>query len=326
MNQQISISIIIPIYNAASLIKRCLDSVYDQKGNYKLEVIVIDDGSTDNSVEIVRNYTHPVELFLQPNQGPASARNKGIEAATGKYLAFLDADDYWLQGFLQETVEFLEKNAVPIAVNVGQIHKIIGKPDTIAPAFLRSPLNTITEPLVIPDFFDFWARHNHVCTGSVLIRTEIAKKAGGQRIDLRITQDLEYWAYLATFGMWGFIPKVLFVSDGGAVTREKGWLEKNKIRWASAPSLKVWEERITNKMSRPLSEGYLFSRGRIVANLAYCMILSSRDELARQNVSENIKFLPKGKLTFLFKIASINTLSWSILCFYLRTREMKRKV
>jgi len=326
MNRSISISIIIPLYNAALLIKRCLDSVYDQEGNYKLEVIVIDDGSTDNSNEIVRNYRHPVILLQQANQGPAAARNRGIEAATGKYLAFLDADDYWLQGFLQETVEFLEKNGEPIAVNVGQIHKIIGKPDTIAPAILRSHLNTIAEPLVIPDFFSFWAKHNHVCTGSVLIRSDIAKSAGGQRIDLRITQDLEYWAYLATFGKWGFIPKVLFVSDGGAVTKARGWLEKNKIRWASAPPVNVWEERIIKRITNPPPNGYLFARGCIATNLVYCMIISSRNNLARKTVLEHYKYLPKGKLPFLYKFASLTPVSWVALCSLLRNRELNRTI
>jgi glycosyltransferase involved in cell wall biosynthesis len=326
MNHPVSVSIIIPVYNAALLIKRCLDSVFDQKGNHILDVIVIDDGSTDNSVEVIRNYPHPVKIIQQPNQGPAAARNRGIENAEGKYLAFLDADDYWLQGFLQETVEFLENNEEAIATSVVQIHKIIGKPDFIAPAIFKSPLNNVKKSTIIPDFFDFWAKHNHVCTGSILIRTEIAKRAGGQRVDLRITQDLEYWAYLATFGKWGFIPKVLFVSDGGQVTRARGWLEKNMIRWASAPSINVWEKRIVQRLPRPLSEGYLLSRGGIAANLAYCMILSSRFELARETISENVKYLPKNRLTIFYRLASKAEFSWLLLCVLLRFREMNRKI
>ena len=320
------VSVIIPVFNGSLLIGRCLDSIFNQEGPFKLEVIVIDDGSTDNSLDLIRSYSKPIILLTQFNQGPASARNKGIEVAVGKYLAFLDADDYWLPDFLKETVNFLENNAEAIAVSVGQIHRIIGKPDSIAPAILKSEPKKHVAPIVLPDFFSFWAEHNHVCTGSVLMRTDIVKKTGGQRPELRITEDLEFWAYLATYGKWGFIPKVLFVSDGGAVTKARGWLEKNKIRWASAPPVNVWEERIIQNLPQPLPEEYLLSRGGIAANLAYCMILSSRDKLARQTVSENIKYLPKGKLTFLFKIASMATVLWSILCVFLRTREFKRKI
>lgn len=66
----------------------------------------------------------------------------------------------------------------------------------------------------------------HVCTGSITIRIDIARQAGGMREDLRQCEDLEFWAYLATFGKFGFIPEVLFVSDGNAVTRSQGWIDK----------------------------------------------------------------------------------------------------
>ena len=122
------VSIIIPIYNGALLIKRCLDAVYKQEGDFQLEVIVIDDGSTDNTLDILSSYAKALIVLKQSNQGPAAARNKGIEKATGKYLAFLDADDFWEPTFLEETVSFLE-NQDAIAVSVGQIHKIIGKED-----------------------------------------------------------------------------------------------------------------------------------------------------------------------------------------------------
>ena len=102
------VSIIIPIYNGALLIKRCLDAVYKQEGDFQLEVIVIDDGSTDNTLDILSSYAKALIVLKQSNQGPAAARNKGIEKATGKYLAFLDADDFWEPTFLEETVSFLK--------------------------------------------------------------------------------------------------------------------------------------------------------------------------------------------------------------------------
>jgi glycosyltransferase involved in cell wall biosynthesis len=320
------VSIIIPVYNGALLLNRCLDSVFVQNDICDLDVIVIDDGSTDNSVELVKGYTHQVRLFQQPNQGPAAARNMGIESAKGNYLAFIDADDYWLPDFLTETVGYLEKNNNVIAVSVGQMIKISRKPDTVSPSFLSSEPPRYSEAIQLPDFFEFWAEHNHVCTGSVLMRTDIVKRTGGQRPELRITEDLEFWAYLATFGPWGFIPKVLFVGDGGLVTKQLGWIEKNRKRWASAPSIDEWEKRIKNRIYKPLSEGYLLARGRIAANLTYSMILSSRPKIARQTVLKYKQYFPSNKLTKLLKVAALFAPFWYLVCWILRMREYSREI
>lgn len=322
----LKISIIVPLYNGNLLITRCLDSIFNQIGDYELEVIVIDDGSTDNSVELVREYPKSINLIQQPNQGPASARNKGIQAATGKYLAFLDADDYWKAEFLRETVSFLEKQKDAIAVSVGQIHKIPNKPDAIAPTILKTHPIKHTQPEKLHDFYAFWAKHMHVCTGSVLMRTDIAKQTGGQRTELRITEDLEFWAYLATYGKWGFIPKVLFVSDGGQVTQQQGWVEKNKKRWDSAPTVEEWEKRIIKKVPSASIESFNKVKGKVAKNLLYSMILSNRKTLARQTVKLYGSCFNSDKLSRILLTAVKTTLSWTILCNLITYRENHRKL
>lgn len=318
----ITISIIIPVYNGALLISRCLDSIFKQQGNYKLEIIVIDDGSTDNTIEIVRQYAHPVIVLRQKNQGPAAARNKGIKAASGKYLAFLDADDYWAPSFLESTVRFLESNSEAIAVSVGQKHITTssGKAGTIAPAFLESNPKKIKRPVLLENFFEFWAAHFHVCTGSILMNTQIVKNTGGQRTDLRITEDLEFWAYLATFGRIGFIPKILFVSDGGIVTKKTGWLKKNKKRWASAPSVEKWEERIVKAIPDKDVKQYQIARGRIAKNLCYSMIMSGRTKQARMLCLKYKSSFPNDKVSRLLSTGSNFVLCWifAVLVIYIR--------
>lgn len=320
-----SVSIIIPNYNGALLISRCLDSVFNQKSDCIFEVIVIDDGSTDNSVEIVKKYNNII-VIKQSNQGPAAARNKGIEIATGKYLTFLDADDYWKPTFFKETVSFLNDNPETIAVSVAQIHKTHANKETISPSVLKLNPKKFKEPIVLNDFFAFWAEHNHVCTGSVLLRTEIAKQTGGQRTDLRITEDLEFWAYLATFGKWGFIPKILFASDGGLVTKEQGWLEKNKKRWASAPSIHTWESRILKRLSKNLLPSFNLAKGTILRNLTYAMILSNREKEAYENIIENRELLRSDKLSRLMKFSSYTKFSWNILSILINHKENSRKI
>ena len=92
-------SIIIPVYNVEKYIKKCLDSVFNQ--TYKdFEVIVVNDGTKDNSMDIVKEYD--VKIINQRNGGLSSARNKGVEKAKGEYIIFLDSDDYWENELLEK--------------------------------------------------------------------------------------------------------------------------------------------------------------------------------------------------------------------------------
>lgn len=100
----------------------------------------------------------------------------------------------------------------------------------------------------------------HVCTGSVTIKTNIIRESGGMRSDLRITEDLEFWALLSTYGEWGFIPEILFVSDGRDVTQSQGWLSKMEQRWKNAPSITEWEKRIITRLPKQ-SESYKKQEG-----------------------------------------------------------------
>lgn len=88
------VSVIIPLYNAAPWLAATIESVLGQSAPPR-QVIVVDDGSTDQSAAIARRYLPQIELVQQPNAGCAHARNRGVALATGDYLAFLDADDYW---------------------------------------------------------------------------------------------------------------------------------------------------------------------------------------------------------------------------------------
>ena len=319
-----SISIIIPIYNASLLLERCIDSVLANRASFDLEIIAIDDGSTDKSVTILHNKYPMVIVLTQENQGPAAARNKGIAKATGKYLAFLDADDYWLPGFLDKTVAFLEAHPEAVAVSVGQDHYLPNGTSHIAPPILSG--SAVMQAKVLDDFFDFWAEHNHVCTGSVLMRTDIVRKTGGQRPELRITEDLEFWAYLATFGKWGFIPEVLFVSDGGKVTQSQGWWEKNYKRWASAPAIENWQQRIIAK-NPALTDALAYKKavGRIAKNLSYAMLLTNRKKEARKQIIEWGAYFPEDKIAKLMRVAAKNSLLFSLVSQMLIYREKHRK-
>lgn len=112
------VSIIIPVYNAERYVSRCLDSVAGQTFR-SVEVIIVDDGSTDSTPELVEVYTKQYPRFRcirQENRGPGEARNTGVEASLGKYVAFIDADDYIAPDFVEVLFNLAEENAAVIAV------------------------------------------------------------------------------------------------------------------------------------------------------------------------------------------------------------------
>ena len=314
------LSIIIPVYNKSKLINRCLDSIFNQTTNYSYEVVLVDDGSTDDSVELIKARTEGnIILYEQQNAGPSVARNKGLELSHGKYCAYLDADDYWEDGFIEKTVSFLEEHDDCVAVNVAQRHLTISG-EQVAP-ICYSEYST---PFVLDDFFSFWANYMHVCTGSVVIRSEVIKRIGGMRTDLRITEDLEFWALVSTYGRWGFIPEILFVSDGmETITNQAEWLKKMQIRWNNAPSVADWEKRIVKRANQ--TEAYKKARGRIARNLVYCQLLSGRESLARREAKlygQNFTNDAIGKLMY---FARRIPLMWWLLCKFLKYREWHRR-
>lgn len=113
MTKRPTLSVIIPMYNCAPVITRCLDSI-----DYpEAEIIVVNDGSTDNGAEVVKQYATAhtnVRLIDKENGGASSARNLGIEQANGKYIVFVDADDYLSQGGLKRMIDLAEQHEADI--------------------------------------------------------------------------------------------------------------------------------------------------------------------------------------------------------------------
>ncbi|MBD3166981.1 glycosyltransferase [bacterium] len=106
---QPDVSVIIPLYNKEKYIVATLRSVLQQT-QVDFEVIVVDDGSTDRSFEKIQPYLDHIVFIHQENQGPSSARNRGILEARGEWIAFMDGDDLWRQGKLKTQVQFLREN------------------------------------------------------------------------------------------------------------------------------------------------------------------------------------------------------------------------
>ncbi|MBE6330767.1 MAG: glycosyltransferase family 2 protein [Bacteroidales bacterium] len=343
------LSIIIPVYNGEKLLRRCLDSVVGQQTSRTWEVWLVDDGSTDASLAIAREYAarsvdgRCFNVVQQENAGPARARNRGIEAAQGRYVAFLDADDYWQPTYIERTVDFLDAHPECVAVSVVcknvAVSGVSYTPACLAPdSEENSPFFTKSEKkisslrvktagtsFVIDNFYAYWARECHVGTCSTTMSSAAAKKVL-MREDLRISEDYEFWLLLAAHGRWGMIPEALYVSDGTSTLATRAdWLGRMKRRWENAPTLSEWERRIVEQ--RPelaADDDFLRAEGRVARNLTYCQLLSGRESLARKEALAYGRWFIADPIGRLMNLCKWNCVTWWLMCRFLRYREYHR--
>jgi len=123
VNSKPAISVIIPVYNAEKYLTEAIESVLAQKTR-PLEVIVVDDGSTDSSPDVAERFGPPVKCLRKENAGAPSARNAGIEITQGDFFAFLDADDYWAENKLELQLKAFDENPTADLIfgHVSQFH------------------------------------------------------------------------------------------------------------------------------------------------------------------------------------------------------------
>ncbi len=112
-----TVSVVIPCFDAAPYIRDALDSVLAQSHS-PIEVVVVDDGSSDESANIAESYGSPVRVIRQLNQGESVARNRGLDEARGDWIAFLDADDKWVPSKLKLQLEAADQSTVCVHNNV----------------------------------------------------------------------------------------------------------------------------------------------------------------------------------------------------------------
>ncbi|WP_161937670.1 glycosyltransferase family 2 protein [Sulfurovum riftiae] len=184
------VTVIIPTYNAEKFIGRCIDTVISQIYE-NVEIIAIDDGSSDNTINILKEFKKIKVLENETNQGPAYSRTKGLMQASGEYVAFLDADDYWDEDFISATVAFLEKYEDAVAVSTGYIGIDLKGGTVEKPKLSEEDKAYYGEKgNICPDFFEFWSTYFGVLTGTVMMRTSVAQQTKGQRSELRLTEKI----------------------------------------------------------------------------------------------------------------------------------------
>ncbi|MBL8014066.1 MAG: glycosyltransferase, partial [Candidatus Omnitrophica bacterium] len=196
------VSVIIPTYNRSALIGESLKSALGQ--SYKnIEIIVVDDGSTDNTRDVVAAFAPAVEYIYKPNSGPAATRNVGIAKARGEFVAFLDSDDLWEPAKIEKQLQCFEENpqAAMVSSNFryidgkGRIIKDPGSEPGYQPSdFIIKDMLRVRFPFATPAF---------------LIKKEIFAKIGTFNERLRISEDLDLLIRIGTNYQVGYVDEVL---------------------------------------------------------------------------------------------------------------------
>lgn len=186
LNADPEVSVIIPTYNRQQFIKEAVESVLKQTyGGY--EIIVVDDGSTDGTRDILSLYRDKIKYLFQLNKGPAAARNLGVQNSRGRFIAFLDSDDIWLPHKLEKQLEILLTN--PAAAFVCSEAYVIDEEYCLRNHWKKNKDNI--------ESFDGLRQDNFVCTQTVLLRRECFNEVGGFDTQLSNAQDYDLWLRLS---------------------------------------------------------------------------------------------------------------------------------
>jgi glycosyltransferase involved in cell wall biosynthesis len=301
------VSIIIPTFNCALYIGYAVESVLNQ--SYRdYEVIVVDDGSTDETVEIVTRYRQKVRYFYQANSGVSAARNRALSEASGAFVAYLDADDLWYPQKLDRQMEFFDGHA-----ECGLLHSdvsVIDEQDQIVHArFNAETARAVPQGYCMEDLL----RRCHIQTLTVVERRECIDKVGGFDERLPVTQDYMHWLQIALNG-WavGYIdePLAKYRWRAGSLMSSKRKVLEDHARMFGTLLPEQYLGHALSHEAKAIVHDRFISAER---ELAYLDRLEGRHESARRRLMALIRQSPLEPGPYLdwaktyFSIADIST-------------------
>lgn len=207
------ISVVLPVYNQARYLPQAVESVWIQ-GVDDLELLIVDDGSTDGTLNVIKDLSSRGNLrwIRQENAGPAAARNRGVKESRGEWIAFLDADCYWITDKLKEQMAAVD--AVPADFCFCGSFLVDDDSDVLATRVNNPAVNLLNELI--------WG--NCISTSSVFVRKRVLMEVGLFNETLRIGEDWDLWLRLAARVNVLYLPKPLMAE------RFNDWDSKYQMR------------------------------------------------------------------------------------------------
>ncbi len=249
------VAVVIPCYNGERFLAEAIESVLRQT-QPAFEIVVVDDGSTDGSRGIMESYGDRVRIIGQPNSGLPAARNAGIRASGGQFLAFLDADDWWREDFLEKMSDALRRNEAGIAYCGWQN---VGLPGARGRPFVPPDYEEVPSKLECLFRSPCWPVH------AALVRREIVESVGGFDPQWRSCEDFAFWLRTATMHRLVRVPEVLafyrfhgnqMVGKRDAIAINHWMVQKDYLAGCPEAAERLGKERI-----RELTFGELLRKG-----------------------------------------------------------------
>lgn len=276
------VSVIIPTYNRWPWVGEAIDSVLAQTFS-DLELIVVDDGSTDETAQCLARYESSLQIVRQAHRGVSAARNRGVAAASGKYLAFLDSDDFWLPRKLEAQTEFMESHRQYSICQTEEIwlrHSVRVNPKIVH----RKPLGNI---------FRASLERCLVSPSAVMLTRELFDRVGGFDESLVVCEDYDLWLRMAVEHEVGLLPEYLIVKRGGhadqlshsvwGMDRFRVAALQKLLRGRLAPQKRVWALEALQQKVRVLAQGAR-KRGKFAEAAEYESVLLEFSEVDREPV------------------------------------------
>lgn len=303
------VSIIIPAYNVGKFIQETLESVQKQDFN-DWEAIIVDDGSTDDTVKVIEDFIrcdNRFRLICQSNGGVSKARNTGIMAATGKYLAFLDGDDMWKSTFLTELMKPILTSDISMAY-CGYTH-----------LYANGLTRKFSYPYISGNILLSVVQGNtQLHIGAILVKREVVDRLGLLFTDgCLVGQDQEFLWKLASAVTVQAVPKELMIyriRNGSAITAKWNWqkhihaiygfkrateyiLQHSAIMCDAEKLQRILYQRVAYKLYRFLwrmiKNGYHCEARQVITNQDYNIYFSYLQ-------AENLKMIDKLKYKIVF--------------------------
>jgi glycosyltransferase involved in cell wall biosynthesis len=280
------VSIIIPTYNCAQYLGRAIDSACEQ--TYKdYEILVVDDGSTDDTKDVALRYGRKVTYLYQQNGGVSAARNHAISKASGELLAYLDADDVWYPEKLERQVAYLD-----VHHECGMVHSefsIINEQDEILHVrFYEETKRTVPQGYCIQKLL----KRCHIQCVTVVERRNSFDRVGAFDERLLIAQDYLHWIMIAAEGQAvGYLAEPL-----GKYRWRAGSLIGNRPRlledYVQICNILLYEKPIASRHGEECAD-ILFARlYKVQRELAYLDRIGGRNEFAKRRLTGMIKQWP----------------------------------
>jgi len=275
------VSVVIPVHNGASTIGRALDSVFAQTFT-DFEVIIVDNGSTDDTLAVLARYGDRIRVISEASRGPSAARNAGDRAAGGEYIAFLDDDDEWMPEKIARCVGVLEADP-ECALAYTYLVRVDARGTPMGTDNGENGLRDIVES---PTMKDLLARPWNLVPSQFVVRRDVVERCGGFDERLLSCEDLYFLLRAREYGHFRCVPEMLLRKETRPLFPKA--LERE-------PYCDLFVELLRERYGSSadgLIEGFRRSRVKVLRHLGHILIDEGRPEDARRCLARLLHYEP----------------------------------